>query len=53
MEKKLTRSEWAAEMGRRGGPRRMLTLTAEQRTAIARKGGLARQAKRRQQEGKQ
>lgn len=47
MNKKRMLSEMLRKLGRKGGKASAKSLTAEQRTARARKAGLARQAKAR------
>jgi general stress protein YciG len=46
MANKKQLSEAAREMGRKGGKSRAKKLTPEQRSEIARQGGLAKRAKR-------
>ena len=51
MNEKDVLSKALSKIGRRGGLASAASLTAKQRTARARKGGLARQAKARQRKG--
>lgn len=43
--KKSDLSKYLAKLGRKGGKARLKTMTAEERSAIARKGGAAKAAK--------
>jgi general stress protein YciG len=47
--KKTRKGPTAQEMGKKGGEARAKALTAEERSAIARKGGQVRQANQREQ----
>jgi len=51
MNKKRILREMLSKLGRKGGRASASSLTAAQRTARARKAGLARQAKARQRKG--